>query len=118
MLAPLRVQHYAEACTAENAALRSQFDVARGRLQALNGQAAVPSARDWVHTSLAERAQRAGQTAASGAACRQAMQAEFGTYTAVGFANFLLDQQRPQEAWDLLRPAAVQGLQDARFDAR
>lgn len=35
------------------------------------------------------------------------MQAEFDTYTAGGYADFLLDQQRPQEAWDLLRPAAA-----------
>ena len=107
VLAQLRVQPYAEACAAENAALRGQFDAARSRLQALIVRAAEPSTRNWLLTSLAELEQRAGQTAASDAAWRQAMQAELDTYTAVGYADFLLDQQRPQEAWDLLRPAAA-----------
>ena len=35
------------------------------------------------------------------------MQAEFDTHTAVGYTDFLLDQQRPQEAWDLLRPTTA-----------
>ena len=107
VLARLRVQPYAEACAAENAALRGQFDAARSRLQALIVRAAEPSTRNWLLTSLAELEQRAGQTLASDGAWREAMQASPDTYTAVAYADFLLDQQRPQEAWDLLRPAAA-----------
>lgn len=107
VLAQLRVQPYAEACAAENAALRGQCYAARGRLQALIGRATQPSTRNWLLTSLTELEQHAGQTAASDTAWRQAMQAGFETYTAVGYADFLLDQQRPQEAWDLLRPATA-----------
>ena len=107
VLASLRVQPYAEACAAENAALRGQFDAARSRLQALIVRAAEPSTRNWLLTSLAELEQRAGQIAASDAAWREAMQASPDTYTAVAYADFLLDQQRTQEAWDLLRPAAA-----------
>ncbi len=106
-LARLRVQPYAEACAAENAALRGQFDAARSRLQALTVRVAEPSTRNWLLTSLAELEQRAGQIPASDAAWREAMQASPNTYTAVAYADFLLDQQRPQDAWDLLRPAAA-----------
>ena len=43
VLASLRVQPFAEACAAENAALRDQIDAARSRLQALIVRAAEPS---------------------------------------------------------------------------
>ena len=66
VLARLRVQPYAEACAAENAALRGQFDAARSRLQALIVRAAEPSTRNWLLTSLAELEQRAGQIAPQG----------------------------------------------------
>ena len=107
VLARLQVQPYAEACAAENAALRGQFDSARSRFQALVGHAAEPSTRNWLLTSLAELEQRAGQAAVSDTAWREALQASPDTYTAVGYADFLLDQKRPQEAWDLLRPAGA-----------
>lgn len=101
-LQQLRVQPYAEACAAENAALRGDNDAARARLQALIGRATVPSTRGWLLTTLAELEQRAGQAAASDAAWQQSLQAAPDTYAAVGYADFLLDQQRPQEAWALL----------------
>ena len=104
VLASLRVQPFAEACAAENAALRDQIDAARSRLQALIVRAAEPVR---LLTSLAELEQRAGPTVASDPAWREAMHAAPDTSTAVACADFLLEQRRPQEAWDLLRPAAA-----------
>jgi hypothetical protein len=100
----LRVQPYAEACSAENLALRGQVDAARLRLQSTIDQASLPATRAWLLTTLAELEQRDGQVDASDAAWRLALQAEPDTYTAVGYADFLLDQQRAQPAWDLLMP--------------
>ena len=103
-LRQLRVQPYADACSAENAALRGEYSAARAQFQALIERAKDASTRAWLATSLAELEQRAGQVAASDAAWRQSLQAETDTYTAIGYADFLLDQQRPQEAWDRLWP--------------
>ena len=107
VLASLPVQPCAEACAAESAALRGQFDAARSHLQALIGRAAKPSTRNCLLTSPAELEQRAGQTQASDAAWREAMQASPDSYTAVASADLMLNQQRPQQAWDLLRQAAA-----------
>lgn len=104
-LQQLRVQPYAEACAAENQALRGDTDAARGRLQGLLAKATVPATRGWLLTTLAELEQRAGQAAASDTAWQQSLQAATDTYATVGYADFLLDQQRPQQAWDVLRPA-------------
>ena len=101
-LRQLRVQPYADACSAENAALRGEHGIARAQLQALIQRANEPSTRAWLATSVAELEQRAGRVAESDAAWRQSLQAAPDTYTAIGYADFLLDQQRPQEAWDRL----------------
>ena len=105
-LQQLRVQPYAEACAAENQALRGETDAARSRLQTLLKNASVPATRGWLLTTLAELEQRAGQAAASDVAWQQSLQAAPDAYATVGYADFLLDQQRPQDAWDVLRPAA------------
>ena len=97
-----RVQPYADACFAENQALRGEFDAARSTFNGLLARNAQPGMRSWLLTSLAEMAQREGDHAAADAAFRQALQAERSGYTAVGYADFLLDQQRPAEAWDAL----------------
>ena len=103
-LRQLRVQPYADACIAENAALRGEYPAARSQLQALIQRANDASTQAWLATSLAELEQRAGRAAESDAAWRQSLQAAPDTYTAIGYADFLLDQQRPQEAWDRLSP--------------
>ena len=105
-LKQLRVQPYADACSAENLALRGDNDAARSQLQTLIARAAAAPTRAWLSTTLAELEQRAGDVIASDTAWRQSLQAASDTYTAVGYADFLLDQQRPQEAWDLLIPLA------------
>lgn len=103
-LRQLQVQPYADACIAENAALRGEYPAARSQLQTLIQRANDASTQAWLATSLAELEQRAGRAAESDAAWRQSLQAAPDTYTAIGYADFLLDQQRPQEAWDRLSP--------------
>ncbi len=98
----LRVQPYGDACIAENMAMRGEFDAARSTLNILLARTANAGQQSWLLTSLAELAQRAGDNAAADAAFRRALQAERSSYTAVAYADFLLDQQRPAEAWDAL----------------
>lgn len=100
----LGAQPYADACAAENMALRGQFDPARVRLQALAAGTADAPTRSWLLTSLAELEQRAGRHAASDRAWRQALAIHRDSYTAMAYADFLLDQQRPREAWAVLQP--------------
>lgn len=106
-LRQLRVQPYAEACQAENQALRGDNAAARQRLQALLAAGGPPATRAWLWTTLAELEQRAGRNAEADAAWQQALQAGPDLYAQVAYADFLLDQQRPQPAWDLLQPAAA-----------
>jgi hypothetical protein len=100
----LRVQPYGDACTAENLALKGEFDAARRQLQALIAQSAGPDTRAWLWTTLAELEQRAGRPAASDGAWKQSLAAERDSYAAIAYADFLLDQKRPREAWALLQP--------------
>ncbi len=102
-LAGLRAQPYAQACVAENRALRGETDAARRELQALIGAARDKATQGWLLTTLAELEQRAGRPAASDLAWRQALQADADNYTAIGYADFLLDNQRPREAWMVLQ---------------
>ena len=103
-LVQLRAQPYGDACSAENLALKGEFDAARHQLQALIGQAGAPGTRAWLWTTLAELEQRAGRTVASDQAWKQALALARDSYTAIAYADFLLDQQRPREAWTLLQP--------------
>ena len=103
-LQQLRVQPYAEACIAENLALRGDNNTARALLQGLINRATAPATRAWLLTTLAELEERAAQPAASDTAWQQSLQAAPDTYTAIGYADFLLDQQRAQAAWDVLAP--------------
>lgn len=99
----LAAQPYAAACTAENLALRGRHDEARRQLQALIAGASDRGTRGWLLTTLAELEQRAGRPAASDLAWRQALEAAHDGYTALAYADFLLDQQRPREAWRVLQ---------------
>jgi hypothetical protein len=103
-LVQLRAQPFGAACSAENLALKGEFDAARRQLQALIAQAAEPGTRAWLWTTLAELEQRAGRAAPSDLAWKQSLAAARDSYTAVAYADFLLDQQRPREAWALLQP--------------
>ena len=99
-----RVQPYGDACTAENRALQGGVDAARRQLQALIARAGAAGTRAWLWTTLAELEQRAGRVAASDQAWRQSLAALRDSYAAIAYADFLLDQQRPREAWVLLQP--------------
>jgi len=101
----LQVQPWADGCLAENQALRGDFESARPRLQALLARTSEPGTRAWLFTTLAEGAQRAGEPAAAEADWQRALQAAPDTYARIGYADLLLDLQRPQAAWDLLRDA-------------
>jgi tetratricopeptide (TPR) repeat protein len=102
-LMQLRAQPYGDACTAENLALKGEFDAARRQLQALIDQAGEAGTRAWLWTTLAELEQRAGRAAASDRAWKQSLAAERDSYAAIAYADFLLDQRRPREAWALLQ---------------
>ena len=102
---------HAEACLAENAGLRGEVDHARAIFMRLLADARLPaSTQAWLTTSLAELEQRAGRADAADAAFRSALQTAPDAYTAVAYADFLIDQKRPLEVLDLLR-------QQARSDA-
>lgn len=101
----LQVQPWGDGCLAENQALRGDFEPARQRLQALLARTNEPGTRAWLLTTLAELAQRAGEPVAAETAWQLALQAAPDTYARIGYADLLLDQQRPQDAWNLLRDA-------------
>lgn len=100
-----RVQPWADACLAEGQGLRGEFDAARRGFATLLRQARDAATRGWLWTSLAELEQRAGRVAAADAAWREAVAADGALYARIGHADFLLDQGRPGEAWQLLREA-------------
>jgi tetratricopeptide (TPR) repeat protein len=87
------------ACLAENAALRGETAAARSALQRLLAAAqASPGTVAWLTTTLAELEQRDGQVAASERHWRKAVAADDGLYARIGYADFLLERNRPAEA--------------------
>jgi hypothetical protein len=95
---------HAEACLAENAALRGDVDAARATFTRLLGNVRNPAATQaWLATSLAELEQRAGLADAADAAFRAALKFEPDPYTTLSYADFMIDQQRPAEALALLK---------------
>ncbi|HKX41881.1 MAG TPA: hypothetical protein VJO99_12040 [Burkholderiaceae bacterium] len=117
------------ACQAENAALRGEFDRARGALNGLLATPRLPSdTQAWLLTTRAELEQRAGRAQASDAAYRAALQAAPNdSYAVLAYADFLIEQRRPQQALVVLRPAvrsdavllrlAIAGLQAGAREA-
>ena len=97
---------YGPACLAENQALRGEFDSARGSLLALRARFTSPGMRGWLSTTLAELEQRAAKPEAAEAAWRDALAADRDGYTLIGWADFLLEQGRPQEAFAALSAEA------------
>lgn len=95
---------HASACLAENAALRGDFDAARSSFKTLLAQADHPvSTRSWLMTSLAELEQRAGRAAAAEAAFRSSLSLAADPYTSLGYADFLIEQHRPDQALSVLK---------------
>lgn len=90
---------YAKACQAENDSLRGEFQRARESVGGLlrSSSLAAP-ARNWLLTTLAESEARAGRAAQAEVAYKQAQAAQADPYTALSYADFLLDEKRPAEA--------------------
>ncbi len=98
---------HAQACLAENAALRGDADGARAtfkQLLATPGLAAATQA--WLTTSLAELEQRAGRASAADAAFRASLKLDADAYATLAYADFLIEQKRPREALALLKDQA------------
>ena len=103
-LGVLRVALHAAACRAENDALRGDFAKARASLQRLLAAAGLDgTTRNWLLTTLAELEERALQPAAADAAYRSALAADADAYTLTAYADYLLAQDRPDEALRLLQ---------------
>jgi hypothetical protein len=95
---------HANACLAENAALRGDFDGARATFtHLLGGARQPPSTQAWLTTSLAELEQRAGRAVLADTAFRAALKLEPDAYATLSYADFLIEQKRPAEALALLK---------------
>lgn len=99
---------HAEACLAENAALRGEVDRARTVFTGLlaSQRDAAPSTQAWLLTSLAELEQRAGKAAAADAAFKAVLKLEPDPYATLAYADFLIEQKRPAQALALLKGQA------------
>lgn len=98
---------HANACIAENLALRGEVDSARAAFTGLLATPSLPAAtRAWLTTSLAELEQRAGRASAADAAFRAALKLEADAYATLAYADFLIEQKRPREALVLLKDQA------------
>ncbi|MEP7099198.1 MAG: tetratricopeptide repeat protein [Burkholderiales bacterium] len=95
---------HANACLAENLALRGDVDRARATFTALLADPRQPPAtRAWLGTSVAELEQRAGRAAAAEAAFQAALKLDPDAYTTLAYADFLIEQKRPVQALALLK---------------
>ena len=98
---------HANACLAENAALRGDVERARTTLTGLLATPSLPAAtRAWLTTSLAELEQRAGRASAADMAFRAALTLGADSYATLAYADFLIEQKRPAEALALLKDQA------------
>ena len=95
---------HANACAAENAALRGESARARGAFNALLADRRLPAATlAWLTTSVAELEQRAGNAAAADAAFQATLRLAPDAYATLAYADFLIEQKRPAEALALLK---------------
>ena len=98
---------HANACMAENAALRGDVDRARVAFTGLLATPALPAAtQGWLMTSLAELEQRAGRVSAADAAFRTALKLDADSYATLSYADFLIEQKLPAQALALLKGQA------------
>ena len=96
---------HANACLAENAALRGEVDRARAAFTGLlaSQHNAAASTQAWLLTSLAELEQRAGKPAAADAAFQAVLKLDADPYAILAYADFLIEQKRPAQALTLLK---------------
>ena len=98
---------HADACLAENAALRGDVDRSRATFTGLLADSRQTAAtRAWLSTSLAELEERAGRASAAEAAYQAALKLDPDTYTALAYADFLIEQKRPAQALTVLEKQA------------
>lgn len=98
---------HAQACIAENAALRGDVDGARATFKQLLATPALAAATQaWLTTSLAELEQRSGRASAADGAFRSALKLDADAYATLAYADFLIEQKRPGEALALLKNQA------------
>lgn len=96
---------HANACLAENMALRGDVDRARAAFTGLlaSQRNAAASTQAWLLTSLAELEQRSGKPAAADAAFQAVLKLEADPYATLAYADFLIEQKRPVQALALLK---------------
>lgn len=95
---------HSQACKAENAGLRGEFDSAIDTLARLARTPRIDAdTRSWLLTTVAETQARAGQFERAEASYRAAMAARDDGYTLISFADFLLERQRAADALALLK---------------
>ncbi len=95
---------HADACLAENAALRGDVGRARVAFTGLLAGARNPAATQaWLTISLAELEQRAGNAHAAEAAFKSALKLDPDPYATLAYADFLIEQKRPAQALVLLK---------------
>ena len=99
----LGVTLHGQACLAENMALRGDTAGARRMLEVLLQATLDPGSRIWLLTTLAEAEQRDGRPRQAEAAFAAALQAADDGYTALDYADFLLEQNRPAQALRALK---------------
>ena len=98
---------FGNACLAENAALRGEIELARKAFSALLvSSATAAETQAWLATSVAELEQRAGRSAAADRAYRRAFRLAPDAYTALAYADFLLEHRRPALALAVLHDQA------------
>lgn len=98
---------HANACAAENLALRGDAARARSTFGALLADRRLPAATQaWLLTSVAELDQRAGNPGAADAAYQAALRLDVDAYTTLAYADFLIEQKRPAQALTLLKGQA------------
>ncbi len=98
---------HANACLAENAALRGEVDRARAAFAGLLASGRHPPATQaWLSTSVAELEQRAGRASAAESAYRTALRLDRDSYTTLAYADFLIEQKRPAQALLVLKDQA------------
>ncbi|WP_309624585.1 tetratricopeptide repeat protein [Methylibium sp.] len=97
---------YGGACTAENRALRGEFDAARRRLESLVNQVpGNPGWAAWIRTTLGELELRAGRRDAAVAQLQAALRLERDPYTRLALVDALIEGRRFTEAQALLAEA-------------
>lgn len=90
---------HANACLAENLALRGETAKARAMFESLLVDRRLPpTTRAWLTTSIAELEQRAGRAEAADAAYQAALRLDRDPYALLAYADFLIEQKRPAAA--------------------